>query len=170
MKLEYNLCPLADQLNDSFTEIVGVKGKIVWMPPEKFLNLALVFNVTDTRENSIIHIWRRLSLGLPMDYLVLGIDFNKNKVIFHEGRHRAIVAKELCIEKIPVLIWVQDEDFPTVAKWTEEQHQIVEKADFEQQLSSYKPGLILNSNGRIFRVPHNASLEVILDILNGWPQ
>lgn len=166
MKLEYNLCPLADQLNKIYSEIIGINGKIVWMPPEKFLSLAHALTEINTNEDSLKNIRYRLQNGLPIDFLMLQVDATINKVTSHNGRHRATAAKELNIEKVPVLIWIKNKDYPTVLEWTEEQHLFVEKADFESERINFIPDKVITHLGRFFCVPHDASLDTVINILN----
>lgn len=164
--LKYNLATGDDRQRTQYDGIINVKGKIVWMPPEKFLSLAHALTEINTNEDSLKNIRYRLQNGLPIDFLMLQVDATKNKVTSHNGRHRATVAKELNIEKVPVLIWIKDKDFPPVPEWTEEQHLFVEKTDFESERINFIPDKVINHRGRFFCVPHDASLDTVINILN----
>jgi len=54
------------------------------------------------------------------------------KVVGHEGRHRAIVAKELGIQEVPVLIYTGS-GFDRVPNWNKSTHDIVDKHDFKPE-------------------------------------
>lgn len=129
-EIEY---PMAndDELH-SFGGMRGWKGKIVWMPPEKFLKLVNPLPDYQMSEKSYWNIKRRIENKLPLDFLVLKIDPEKKKVIGHEGRHRATVAKEMGIKEVPVLIWVAD-PYPRVPKWTDKEHEFADKAEFKPE-------------------------------------
>lgn len=132
-ELEY---PLAskDDLH-SYGGMLGWKGKLVWMPPEKFLGLVHSLPDYAMSEKSYWNLRDRMINGKPIDFLVLKIDPKRNKVIGHEGRHRATVAKELGIKKVPVMVWF-GEDFPRVPKWTDKEHGMADTAEFKPEWSS----------------------------------
>ena len=111
----------------------GWKGKIVWMSPDKFLSLAAPLKYPEV--DKLKKMVNRLRRGLPTDFLVLMIDPIENRVIAHEGRHRATVSKRLGIEKVPVLIYFSEYKgaYPRVPKWTQSQHDYVDKAEFHPE-------------------------------------
>lgn len=90
--------------------------ELVWMTPEKFLSLAVpVIKLDDTvytryseeiyDKGSLEKIKKRLKNELEIDPLFLDVDIDTGRVSQHEGRHRAFVAHQLSIKKIPVLIY-----------------------------------------------------------------
>ncbi len=108
---------------------VDWKGKIVWMTPDRFLQLAAPLSAENVNQHAIDYLEKRFKEQLPTDFLVLEVDMNRKKVIAHEGRHRAMVAKKLGMEKVPVLIYTGS-GFERVPKWDKETHDVVDKADF----------------------------------------
>jgi putative nucleotidyltransferase with HDIG domain len=129
-ELEY---PLANKENlQSFKGMAGWKGKIIWMPPEKFLRL--VHPLPDEFFNAISYenIKNRMIKGLPLDFLVLEIDMVRRKVISHEGRHRAKAAIELGIQQVPVFIYTGNR-FKRVPTWSPEDHDVIDKAEFDPE-------------------------------------
>lgn len=129
-ELEYPLARGQDM--QSFQGMEGWKGKLVWMTPEKFLGLAYPLPDYAMTERSYWNLRHRMLTGLPVDFLALKIDPVKKKVIGHEGRHRATVAKELGIKSVPVLIYFTEE-YPRVPKWTDKEHEFADKAEFKPQ-------------------------------------
>ena len=117
----------------SYRDYVGWKGKIIWMTPDKFLQLAppLLYPF----HSSFDYMKKRIKEKLPLDPLILWVDPQIKTVISHEGRHRATIAKQLGIEKVPVMIvvnkWIQMGK--RVPKWTGAQHAFIDKADFKPQ-------------------------------------
>lgn len=124
-EIDYPLAKGADL--QSYEGQEGWKGKLVWMTPDQFLKLAIPLYV-DWEKKYRSEQWEklkdRISKGLPMDFLVLEVDMEKRKVIGHEGRHRAHIAKELGIEKVPVLIYTGSK-FKRVPQWSPEDHYAV---------------------------------------------
>lgn len=129
-ELEYPLASKDDQ--QSYGGMAGWKGKIVWMTPDKFLKLCYPLKKDSTNPQSIENLQRRMKNNLPIDFLVLKVDSQKKKVIGHEGRHRATTAKELGIEKVPVLVYFE-EAYPRVPKWGPEHHEFADKAEFKPE-------------------------------------
>lgn len=108
---------------------INWKGKIVYMSPDKFLHLAAPLKDHHVNQEGLAKLEKRLLAQLPTDPLVLEVDMLPNKRIRgHEGRHRAIAAKKLGIEKVPVLIFTGS-GYTRTPKWTPEQHKDVEDID-----------------------------------------
>lgn len=126
-ELEYPLAH-ADEM-DSYRGVIGWKGKIVHMSPDKFLRLAAKLPDELYSKESLEKLKDRMSKGLPIDPLVLIVDMKKKKVTGHEGRHRATVAKKLGISIVPVLIYTGG-DYERVPKWSKEQHAEIDRSDF----------------------------------------
>jgi hypothetical protein len=127
IELEY---PLAsnDEM-DSYRGVVGWKGKIVYMSPNKFLRLAAKLPDEYYSQESIKKLTDRIISKLPIDPLVLIVDMSKRKVVGHEGRHRAKASKNLGISSVPVLIYTGG-GYDRVPDWTKEQHLEIDLADF----------------------------------------
>jgi hypothetical protein len=120
----------------SYGGMEGWKGKIVWMSPDKFLQLANPLpeeykkrKEFDTIKNALKDRFKR---GLPTDFLVLEVDVERKKVIGHEGRHRAIAAKELGIDTVPVLIFTGS-NFKRVPDWTPADHAMINSMAFKPE-------------------------------------
>lgn len=131
-EIEYPLAGKEDL--QSYGGMAGWKGKIVWMSPDKFLSLASP--LIDPISHTMKDLEDKMKRSHPIDFLLLKIDVDRNKVVGHEGRHRATVAKKLGIEKVPVLIWpykYKGEEYPRVPKWTKQQHDYADKAEFEPE-------------------------------------
>lgn len=135
-EMDYPMAKGDDVIDKDYSGMIGWKGKIVWMAPDKFLRLAYPLISSVEKPESFSNLEDRMKKGLPIDPLMLKIDVNRKKVVNHEGRHRATIAKKLGIEKVPVLIWpykYEGEDYPRVPKWTSAEHDFVDKADWEPE-------------------------------------
>jgi hypothetical protein len=82
------------------------KGKLTVITPEKFLSLAAKLQDAGYNKNSLANIEQRIINQLPLDPPALAVDMRTKRVISHEGRHRATVAKKLGIKEIPVFIFI----------------------------------------------------------------
>ena len=91
LELEFNVAPYPEHPHG----FIGWKGKMVWMSPDKFLHLARKLDMPS--EDSLNSLRQAMKLGQPIPHLMLGVDMVNKKVVDHEGRHRATVAKELGI-------------------------------------------------------------------------
>jgi hypothetical protein len=116
----------------AYVNAINWKGKITWMSPDKFLKLAAPLPDNCINQQSIEKLEKRLKEQLPTDFLVLEVDMIKRKVTGHEGRHRAIVAKKLGIEKVPVLIYTGS-GFHRFPDWDKDTHDVIDKADFKSE-------------------------------------
>lgn len=112
---------------------INWKGKIVYMTPDRFLELAYPLPDALKSELSLQKIRHRIINKLPLDPLVLDVNMEKNKVVGHEGRHRAMVAKELGIQKVPVFIFTGS-GFDRVPKWSSDVHKKIDAALFRPEL------------------------------------
>jgi len=81
-------------------------GHIEWMSPDEYLKLVNVKNNNDIKSflnpKSVIKIVKGVKNGNELQPGFL--DFDGKQIINHEGRHRAIAAKIMGIDKIPVAI------------------------------------------------------------------
>lgn len=88
-------------------------GILTEMPPEKFLKLASPINENYNEESMEI---LRKNLGVTEGQVpqlnMVKLGNGKMVVVGHEGRHRATVAKEKGIEKIPVMMASDHSDNP----------------------------------------------------------
>jgi len=130
-ELEYPLAGKEDL--QSYGGMVGWKGKIVYMSPEKFLRLAVPIPDNQLDPKSLERIESRMRNQLPLDFCVLEVDMKTKKVTGHEGRHRCKVAKKLGIDRVPVLIYTGS-NFDRVPNWDKNTHDLVDKSDFLPQL------------------------------------
>ena len=127
-EIEYPLAGKDDR--QSYQGYEGWKSKLVWMTPDKFLLLAAPLVYPSPEEFTDLE--DKMKRGHPIDPLMLAIDPQRRKVIGHEGRHRAALAKKMGMGKVPVLIHVHIWD-KRVPNWTKAQHDFVDKADFKSQ-------------------------------------
>jgi hypothetical protein len=121
-EMEFNVKPYGQHPHG----IVGWKGKMVWMSPDKFLSLAYPLDVP--YKDSLNSLRKAMKLGNSIPHLLLYVDMEKKKVIGHEGRHRAKVAKELGIEKVPVFIYTGN--YTRTPDWTKEDQDTVDNLKF----------------------------------------
>jgi hypothetical protein len=112
------------------------------MSPDKFLRLCYPLPDYEKNDISSQNLRNRMLKGLPIDFLVLTIDVNKKKVVGHEGRHRATIAKELGIKQVPVLIYTGS-NFKRVPQWSPEDHEMADKADFHPEWDKLHEGHFL---------------------------
>lgn len=138
-KRKFNgICHNCSQLNEieyplakgkdlrSYEGMEGWKGKLIWMEPDKFLHMVKPMGEHDWNEDSSKNIEHRLRNNLPVDPCVLEVDVEKRKIVGHEGRHRATIAKKLDIQKIPVLIYTGS-NFKRVPQWDHSDHDMIDK-------------------------------------------
>ena len=86
-------------------------GKIVYMSPDEYLskvNIPLTLDgvLDDASRDNVDALVEHMVEGRKLDPPILR--YYNNKVIDHDGRHRAIAAKELGIKSMPVLITIED--------------------------------------------------------------
>jgi hypothetical protein len=110
--------------------LVGWKGKIVYTTPDKFLSLAK--KLEHPSKTSLAYLKDKMSNEKPLPYLMLWVDMNNKKVTGHEGRHRAMIAKELGIEKLPVFVFTGE--YTRTPKWTTQDHDVVDNLKFSPEL------------------------------------
>jgi hypothetical protein len=109
---------------------VGWKGKIVWMSPDKFLSLAKPITYVNLKQ--VEDLEKKLINKIPLDYLQLFVDMKNKKVMGHEGRHRAMAAKKLGIESVPVFVFVGS-NYARVPSWSDMDHDIVNNVKFSPE-------------------------------------
>lgn len=101
--MKYNLAEGKEQS----AYVLGYKPKsekLVWMNPEKFLKIAPL-RFPDS--GSLRDLTEKMKAGKKLDALWFDVDVKTRRVSQHEGRHRATVAKQLGIEKVPVILYAK---------------------------------------------------------------
>jgi hypothetical protein len=96
-KRKYPLAPKSEWYGNANFEQTG--GKIQQMTPDEFLAQVRPLEVDDVARDNIDDLKRHMQSGKTLD--PLSIDAKGKE----DGRHRAIAAKELGIESVPVLRW-----------------------------------------------------------------
>lgn len=71
--------------------------------PKEFLKLTKG-HTAKFKKKSLLNIYNRIKRNLPIDTPILVVDVNNNKILNHDGRHRALVSKNNNIKKIPVYL------------------------------------------------------------------
>jgi hypothetical protein len=103
-KRKYPLAPKSEWYGNANFEQTG--GKIQQMTPDEFLAQVRPLEVDDVARDNIDDLKRHMQSGKTLD--PLSIDAKGKE----DGRHRAIAAKELGIESVPVLRWDSGEAPP----------------------------------------------------------
>ena len=79
------------------------------MSPQRFLeNLGQAGQFYPSRD-VVDQIKRRMAAGQEIDPLFIDYDPFWHRIVRHEGRHRALAAKELGIDRIPVIVYFYDQ-------------------------------------------------------------
>jgi hypothetical protein len=85
---------------------------LVWMKPSEFLDKTPKLGPEHWESPSICIIVNELAHkmenGIPIDPLFLDIDTINCKVTNHEGRHRAMAAEKAGIARVPVIVYLMD--------------------------------------------------------------
>jgi hypothetical protein len=112
-KINWNLQPAEEMISAQLPELRS-RAKIVWMTPESFLietpcvglpdYPAIIMKEKDYDSGSLTSIKKRIEKGKIIDPLYLDYSRMCGKFPAHEGRHRAFVAKQLGIKKVPVIV------------------------------------------------------------------
>jgi hypothetical protein len=91
-------------------------AELVTMTPDEYLGLTGV--PLWLREQGVggwdsdpdyVKLTERIREGKPVDALWLDVDVDTGKVTGQEGRHRALIAKQLGIEHVPVILFHRDD-------------------------------------------------------------
>lgn len=125
-ELEYPVVPYSEHPHGD----IGWKGKMVYASPDKFLSLAR--KLEHPRADSLTYLRDKMLNGEKLDYLILFVDMNKKKVTGHEGRHRATIARELGIKKVPIFVYTGN-SYARTPEWTKKDHDIVDNLKFSPE-------------------------------------
>lgn len=137
--------PLAtpDQM-EAFRGDLGWKGDIFWVSPDLFLSAAgsrdFAGGNTGMLPENKEKLKAKMAAGEPLDPLVIIVDWEKGEVTGHEGRHRAVAAKELGITSVPVLVilrgnWrVNPKGDSYYKPWTDAMRYRMQRMDFHPQV------------------------------------
>ncbi len=84
---------------------------LIWMKPSEFLDKASkIQHTTSHYQQTIVKkLVDKMKEDKPIDPLFLDIDTVNCVVTDHEGRHRAIAAEKVGIEKVPVIIYLKND-------------------------------------------------------------
>ncbi len=87
---------------------------LVWMKPSEFLDKAPKLSPEHWTSPStriiISKLTDKMEKDIPIDPLFLDIDTVNCEVTNHEGRHRAIAAEKAEIARVPVIIYLRDDN------------------------------------------------------------
>jgi hypothetical protein len=97
----YPIAPRSDWFGDANYQSTG--GKLVHMSPDEFLSQARPLEIDDISRENIDDLKHHITSGGTLDPLALYPTGSE------DGRHRANAAKELGIDKVPVLTWPRPE-------------------------------------------------------------
>lgn len=97
---EYPLAPRDEWWGDGDYEARG--GKLVYMTPDEYLDKATDIELNEDTQENVDDLKDHIMTGRPLDPLALyGLD--KSNVQNSDGRHRAIMSKQLGFTRVPVL-------------------------------------------------------------------
>ncbi len=82
--------------------------KLIWTPPESFSDV--VKPPAGWHGGTLEDLREKMKKGVELDPLFVDIEPKYCSIRSHEGRHRAKVAAELGIEKVPVIIYCRSQD------------------------------------------------------------
>lgn len=87
---------------------------LIWMKPSEFLDktskLSQKYWTSSSARTIINELTDKMKKHIAIDPLFLDIDTVNCKVTNHEGRHRAVAAEEAGIARVPVIIYLMDND------------------------------------------------------------
>jgi hypothetical protein len=102
MHLSYPIAPRGEWYGNADFRDTG--GEIVVMSPDDFLAQVRPLEVDESSRDNIEDLKRHIASGRTLDPLMIADNVRSGGEI-EDGRHRAIAAKELGIETIPVLVF-----------------------------------------------------------------
>lgn len=106
-------------------------GELIELTPDEFLSLAKPLEIDEDARDNIDDLKNHIESGRTLDPLTL-YEIDTNNVKASDGRHRAIAAKELGIEKVPVVSYIK-EDVGVVPEAPVEQKPTSELTDEQLQ-------------------------------------
>ena len=100
-EMKYPISPKGTWYSDENYKKTG--GKLTHMSPEEYLSKVRKLDIDDASRDNIDDLKNHIQSGRHLDPVKIYHDGKE------DGRHRAHAAKELGINKIPVIIWKQKE-------------------------------------------------------------
>ena len=150
-KVEYPIADKGEWYGDADYEARG--GVITNITPDEFLERSKPLEIDEETRENVDDLKKHIQEGKTLDPLSIYVD-DVTDVKSTDGRHRAIAAKELGMETVPVI------DFTQEAKVEPEVKEVTEKAPISKEVTT-EPTLeefteqnpIEEASGKVFNLP-----------------